>query len=57
MEPDKSRKLIYIWASSFEQLKAISDAAGKPMTEIFDEAVRLVATRYLAAEPTLKEEL
>ena len=57
MEPDKSRKLIYIWASSFEQLKALSDETGRPMTELFDEAVRLIVARYHAPEPTLKEGL
>ena len=57
MEPDKSRKLIYIWASSFEQLKALSDETGRPMTELFDEAVSVLVARYHAPEPTLKERL
>jgi hypothetical protein len=57
MEPrDKSRKLIYIWASTFERLKAMSDATRKPMTELCNEAVSLLAARY-PVEPTLKEGL
>lgn len=46
MERDKARKLIYIWSSSFDALKELSEDTGKPMTELVDEAVVLLRERY-----------
>jgi hypothetical protein len=46
MERDKARKPIYIWLSTFDQLKEISDDTGKPMTELLDEAIRALREQY-----------
>jgi hypothetical protein len=49
----KARVSTYIWQESFERLKAISDRTKKPMTELLDEAIELLAQRYdLPPEPS-----
>ena len=55
--PDKARKLLYLWASTFERLKAISDATGKPMTELVDEAIDLLSERYPLADAATRRSL
>jgi predicted DNA-binding protein len=42
----KSRVSTYLWLESFERLKAISDATGKPMIALMDEAIELLAQKY-----------
>ena len=57
MQRDKARKLIYIWSSSFDALKELSEDTGKPMTELVDEAVVLLRERYPKLDRALKETL
>jgi predicted NBD/HSP70 family sugar kinase len=44
---DKARKPTYIWLSTFEVLKEINQRTNKPMTALLDEAVALLAQRYI----------
>jgi Ribbon-helix-helix domain len=43
---DKARKPTYIWSSTFEVLKDLNQQTHKPMTELLDEAVMLLAKKY-----------
>jgi hypothetical protein len=42
----KSRVSTYVWLTSFERLKSISEATGKPMIALMDEAIELLAQKY-----------
>ena len=42
----KSRVSAYLWLESFERLKAISQATGKPMIALMDEAIELLTQKY-----------
>jgi Ribbon-helix-helix domain len=42
----KSRVSAYLWLESFERLKSISEATGKPMIALMDEAIELLAQKY-----------
>jgi hypothetical protein len=42
----KSRVSAYLWLESFERLKSISEATGKPMIALMDEAIALLAKQY-----------
>jgi predicted DNA-binding protein len=42
----KSRVSTYIWLTSFERLKSISETTGKPMIALMDEAIELLAQKY-----------
>ena len=42
----KARVSTYVWQETFERLKAISERTKKPMTELLDEAIELLAQRY-----------
>jgi hypothetical protein len=57
MERDKARKLIYIWSSSFDALKELSEDTGKPMTELVDEAVALLRERYPKPDSAVRRSL
>jgi Ribbon-helix-helix domain len=43
---DKARKPTYIWLSTFEALKQLNQQTHRPMTELLDEAVMLLAQKY-----------
>jgi hypothetical protein len=43
---DKARKPTYIWLSTFEVLKDLNQRTHKPMTELIDEAIMLLAQKY-----------
>jgi Ribbon-helix-helix domain len=43
---DKARKPTYVWSSTFELLKALNQHTHKPMTELLDEAITLLAQKY-----------
>jgi hypothetical protein len=57
MERDKARKLIYLWSSTFEALKELSEDTGKPMTELVDESVALLRERYPKADSAARRSL
>lgn len=42
----KSRVSAYLWLESFERLKSVSEATGKPMIALMDEAIELLAQKY-----------
>jgi hypothetical protein len=43
----KSRVSTYVWLASFERLKSVNEATGKPMIALMDEAIELLAQKYL----------
>jgi hypothetical protein len=42
----KSRVSAYLWLESFDRLKSISEATGKPMIALLGEAIEVLAQKY-----------